>query len=528
MSIGKPLPAKVGIIADRAAIPAWVVALREFVLDLGVGQVVVAAETGPGRNRAVNLLLTLERVLQGRDRHGWTRLLSDDEIDIVSLDVVADCDFIIDLRSDIAAVPGARGRVLRPLYDGTPGELALCHALFFSGTPQIIIADATAGHSLRACASGRASLEAASGYASAMEAVWSRVHYLIAKVFAGHTYLATEKDNHLTDVGSPKLRIPVTQICKRKAKLLATAAAKALYRLSCDAPYWRVGYRFNAPTDDVWAHKSLEGGRWNILPAKPGRFVADPVPVFWQGRYHVFVEELPYQTQKGIISCSIFDEDGKPGPSFPVLEEPWHLSYPFIWVEGDEIYMIPEASLSGEISLYRAVDFPHKWERHATLVSGVEAADATIVRHGGKLWMFAVIRSAIGGYSDTLAIWSADRLIGPWTAHRQNPIMVDDRFARPAGNMVVRNGALLRPVQDCRRGYGTGLNLMQIIRLDDEAFEQKVLAELVPGGPEWPGHKLHMLNRAERLEVIDGSVIRPKSALLNGFVERHYTPRSAG
>ena len=52
----------------------------------------------------------------------------------------------------------------------------------------------------------------------------------------------------------------------------------------------------------------------------------------------------------------------------PVLEEPWHLSYPFLIEWGGDIWMIPESSTNRDIAIYRAVDFPLKWERHAVLV----------------------------------------------------------------------------------------------------------------------------------------------------------------
>jgi hypothetical protein len=70
--------------------------------------------------------------------------------------------------------------------------------------------------------------------------------------------------------------------------------------------------------------------------------------------------------------------------------------------------------------------------------------------------------------------------------------------------VVQRNGALIRPFQDCRDGYGAALGLARITRLDDEAFEQQVETILRPG-PLWPGRRLHTLNRAGSLECIDGS-----------------------
>ena len=120
------------------------------------------------------------------------------------------------------------------------------------------------------------------------------------------------------------------------------------------------------------------------------------------------------------------------------------------------------------------------------LVEGVEAADATIVEHDGLLFMFAVVRDGVGGYSDTLAIWSSADLLGPWQPHPQNPVLVDDRTARPAGNFVRQNGALYRPVQDCRHAYGGALGFMKVTRLDREGFAQESEGTISGGGPSGP------------------------------------------
>jgi hypothetical protein len=63
--------------------------------------------------------------------------------------------------------------------------------------------------------------------------------------------------------------------------------------------------------------------------------------------------------------------------------------------------------------------------------------------------------------------------------------------------------------QDCSRTYGGALGLAEIRRLDADGFEQHVEAVLQPG-LSWPGHRLHTLNRAGRLECIDGSRLAPK------------------
>jgi len=66
--------------------------------------------------------------------------------------------------------------------------------------------------------------------------------------------------------------------------------------------------------------------------------------------------------------------------------------------------------------------------------------------------------------------------------------------------------SLIRPTQDCRKGYGQALGLARILRLDDEAYEQEVLST-IQAGPLWEGRRIHTLNKAGGYEFIDGSAI---------------------
>ena len=76
-----------------------------------------------------------------------------------------------------------------------------------------------------------------------------------------------------------------------------------------------------------------------------------------------------------------------------------------------------------------------------------------------------------------------------------------------------RGGKLWRPVQDCTGGYGTGIGLAEVLRLDREGYEQKVHGVL-RAGADWPGRRFHTLNRAGRLECIDGAAHSPRSRWL--------------
>ena len=296
------------------------------------------------------------------------------------------------------------------------------------------------------------------------------------------------------------------------------AAAKVGFRLCFYSPHWRVGWRFVA-NEDVWDRHDLGGTPWKVLPNPAFRFLADPFPVVWQGSTHVFFEDFDHRRGKGIISAISFGSQGPDGEVFPVVEEPWHLSYPFIMEYESELWMIPESSSNRTVSIYRADPFPRRWIREADLLTDIEVSDATVLRHEGRFWMFATVREGMGSFSDSLYIFIANGLLGPWRQHPANPVIVDPSSARPAGNLVVRNGRLWRPVQDCHAAYGAALGLAEITRLEEIRYEQVVRTRLSPG-PEWPGRRLHTLNRAGPLECIDGSALAFRHAGIDRWIHR--------
>ncbi len=99
-----------------------------------------------------------------------------------------------------------------------------------------------------------------------------------------------------------------------------------------------------------------------------------------------------------------------------MLEEPHHLSYPQVFERDGAIWMLPEASASGRLTLYRASAFPDRWIAETVLVEG-EISDATLLEHGGLLWLFATDRDGYGSTSDTLVVFCAPALAGPWKPH---------------------------------------------------------------------------------------------------------------
>jgi hypothetical protein len=380
-----------------------------------------------------------------------------------------------------------------------PGWEAMIGALIAGRMPMVELSDGETGAVL---VRGEPSAENATTLADALECVLARIITLMPAVIRRPAALATAQRPvpHLARM---------SDFAQVELKTVAWRVVRRLFHLCCYGAHWRTCWRF-VDGPDLWDTRTIAGTSWNVIPDPGWRFYADPFPFVHDGKSFVFVEDFDHRAGKGVISVVPFDERGPSGPAMPVLEEPWHLSYPFVFTHAGHIWMIPESSAAKRVNLYRAERFPDRWVLEATLVSGVEASDATLVRHGGLHWMFAATRDGAGSWSDTLSIFFASDLFGPWQPHPLNPVLVDQRAARPAGVMRVRDGRLWRPVQDCTQGYGTGIGLAEVVRLDQEGFEQKVHCVL-KADPRWPGRRFHTLNRAGRLECIDGAAYSPRS-----------------
>jgi hypothetical protein len=460
---------------------------------------------------AVAALLTVERLVFRRSRETLCDLLPGRETGAPSSGAP---DIVVDLSGRLET-QASSGVSLRPLYDGEAGEAAMIGALVGGRAPEVAIENVSTGQIV--CA-GVPSLEAADGLTGGMEAVYSRVMMLLEQAIR-----APEKS--LPRVQGVARGASSAAIARRGAKSLVGHVVRKLYHLCCYAPHWRIGWRSHEGPG-VLELGHLGGPKWNVL-ADPGRrFFADPFPITRGGRTYLFFEDLDHHVGKGIISAIEFGPNGPIGPVFPVIEEPWHLSYPFLIEADGQLWMVPESSKSGQVTLYRCVDFPGRWERCAALLEGVEAADATIFAHDGRFYMMSAVREDLGGYSDTLAIHHAPQLLGPWTEHAAHPALIDASAARPAGAVVRKEGALWRPVQDCAHGYGHALRLARIDRLDPQGFAQTFTAH-IGSGPQWPGGRLHTLNRFGALEVIDGVSITPKLAPMRALVARRLEPRAS-
>jgi hypothetical protein len=245
-----------------------------------------------------------------------------------------------------------------------------------------------------------------------------------------------------------------------------------------------------------------------ILPPKD-RLWADPFVVFHDNKYTLFIEELLYKKGRGHIAAIEIDNHGELGNPCPVIEESYHLSYPFILRWSDRYYMVPETSSAGAVRLYECEQFPNRWTFKMTLINNIIAVDPTLFYLDGTWWMFVgVAENGMPSKSVELSLFHSKQLLSDeWTPHPMNPIVSDVRNARPAGRIIQKGGKLYRLAQDCSVGFGRAFQINEIVKLTKDRYEERKVERVTP---EWDKTLLgvHTLNHDHNVTAIDGLIWR--------------------
>ncbi len=260
-----------------------------------------------------------------------------------------------------------------------------------------------------------------------------------------------------------------------------------------------------ATAEAIVARGSIEGLPMMWLPPMGSfQFLADPFGLWRDERLYVFVETYDYRVRIGAIEVLVYDAEFRLVDRQPVLNEPWHLSYPLVFEAEGETWMLPEAHRSRRLTLYRAVDFPTRWEPAHVIDLDHVAVDATPVFHDGLWWLFYTSADREPDKMRALHFAYAERLAGPWTPHAANPVRVDVASARPGGMPLVVDGQIMLPVQDCSRTYGGAIRPLTITTLTTERFEAEIGDALKPSvscAPYVEG--FHTLSAAGPVTLVD-------------------------
>ena len=271
---------------------------------------------------------------------------------------------------------------------------------------------------------------------------------------------------------------------------------------------WSVAYSYhNNFSKSLWRYKEIKNPK--------GRFLADPFVIENDDENFIFVEDLFFNDNKGRISAIKVDGDNYDFLGV-VLEEDFHLSFPFVFKEGNDIYMIPESCMNSDIRLYKSIEFPLKWKFEKQLMVNVDAADTMLFKNDNLWFMFTNICSAgMGDHQSELHIFYSKDLHGDeWIPIKErNPVIFDSLKGRNGG-FFEHNGKLYRVNQvHGQAHYGKSFSVNEIETLTKEKYVEKEVSLIQPCFKN-SSTSTHHFNANAKVAVVDfGRVQRLRKAL---------------
>ncbi len=243
--------------------------------------------------------------------------------------------------------------------------------------------------------------------------------------------------------------------------------------------------------------------KWLNISNKRSVYYADPFGFLKDDTYHILCEEYSYRTGKGIVVSMQVDSNSYQIKNKTIaLEKDYHLAFPYLFEWENKFYCIPENSADGKLDLYLYHISSGKLIFERTLIDKLKAVDPVLFFYEGYWWLFF---TDVVSTNERLHIWYSKDLKGPYMPHGNNPVKVDIRSSRPAGNLFVYEGKLYRPAQDCSIRSGRRICLNRVEKLSTTEFceiEDTVLNPATTSAYKDGMHTFSMTNSAGATSII--------------------------
>lgn len=259
--------------------------------------------------------------------------------------------------------------------------------------------------------------------------------------------------------------------------------------------YWEIAFRQCSDDDNIVASSSKE---YDFARIKSNRryWYADPFLFEKDGKIYLFFEMFDNKKGKGLIGFSEFKNEKFTQPQI-VLEEVFHLSFPFVFEENGVVYMMPETVADGCIQLYRAENFPFSWVKDRVILKIKNASDTVMLCEN------IITSKKIDPKKRTVQLEMYNRRNGK--PAMKNPIKAADSLSRCAGRIFEYNGKLLRPAMNCVDVYGGALIFYEI-KQNDISYRETLYSKFTPQQIKCGKGKIcgtHTYARIGNVEVID-------------------------
>lgn len=269
------------------------------------------------------------------------------------------------------------------------------------------------------------------------------------------------------------------------------------------------GIRYDCWTLFIGKGDFLSSTLFKLKPVKmpKNEFWADPFIYKYKNENYIFFENYSYKSKLGKISCGKI-KGNQLIEITDVLDLDYHLSFPFIYEEDGNIFLIPETNANNRLEVYICLAFPNKWKLYSTAFEGEKVVDSHIFKdHNNQKWLFVNKKANINcpGVAE-LYIYKFDDLnFNNLQSHKENPVIISSKSARNAGSIFSYKNEVFRPSQAHIEGiYGRALNINKIEKLTIDDYIEKNITTIYPNFKEGL-ISMHHLHQYDNLFVIDAA-----------------------
>ena len=294
-------------------------------------------------------------------------------------------------------------------------------------------------------------------------------------------------------------RVPSNADAFRHMARLAGRVTKRRLRSAAYRRQWFLGVRQRRA--DSLPHE--DPSPWQVLSPPVDRQWADPFVFERDGEALVFFEQLGYGDTKGELAVARLDRDAELSDPEPILRAPHHLSYPYVFRDGADTFMIPESGEAQRVELWAATDFPTGWTPVEALLEGVQAVDASVLHHDGLYWMWVSQPSptaawATRRFSTSATNWiPAGSLIRATRSYRM--------LAARSGGQAVPPWRRRHPTGPGRHGpYGSRVVFNAVEALTPDDYRERPVGLLDPSWAGGHNFSVHTYTFDGRFEATDG------------------------
>ena len=223
-------------------------------------------------------------------------------------------------------------------------------------------------------------------------------------------------------------------------------------------------------------------GKKAIASNKSYSFYADPFGIYINNHYYIYFEYLNYRNKKGEIHYNKYDKDFNLIESKLALTKPYHLSYPYIFQDDQQIALLPEMTgAKGKQNIFIASNLPEKWQEYQLNIPTL--IDPSIFKYKNSYII-------LGSNSKKVAFIS-DKLLGPY---KEIKYISNHSYHQSGGKIYQNNGEFYRPLQVSLKTYGEKIFITKLNIGKDYIEEAKEAGSFISCNEQKGLHTLSLIN----------------------------------